>query len=289
MAFIEVLFLIIFWTWVLSAGFFLRNTVLPRAPVTINPAQFGLAVETVHFQATDGLQLEGWKIPGDPAQPWIICCHGLGSNRSDMLHLATSLHRAGFNLFLFDFRGHGGSAGLTTSFGWQEQRDLEGVLAFLGQQSEVPSTPYGLYGLSMGAAAALLVGARDERIGAIVADSPFTNLEESFGQHLSLMYPMLPRIPFIWFINTAYKLRYGIWPVQVAPQESLMMLQSRQVSLIYGAQDTRMPPGGVERMLSRIPNRNNCLVVGEAGHLQAYAVHPDAYLDRLIQFFLKNL
>lgn len=289
MVLLEVLFLIVFWTWVVSAALFLRNTVLPRTPVTVHPSQLGLAAETVHFQATDGLQLEGWKLPGDPTRPWIICCHGLGSNRAGLLHIATSLHHAGFNLFLFDFRGHGGSAGLATSFGWQEQRDLEGALAFLGQQSEIPSTPYGIYGISMGGAAALLVGARDERIGAIVADSPFTNLEESFSRHLTLMYPILPRIPFIWFVNTTYKLRYGLWPAQVAPQDSLTTLQARPVSLIYGSRDGRMSPGGIDRMLSCIPNRNKCLVVGEADHLQAYAFNPDTYLNHLVQFFRRNL
>ena len=182
MTLLEVIFLVVFWTWALSAILFLRNTVFPRLPLPNEPAQFGLEAETVRFPSLDGLELEGWKIPGDPASPWLILCHGMGSSRSDLLDIATGLNRRGFNLFLFDFRGHGGSQGRTTSFGWREQRDLEGALSFLGHQTDVPERPYGIYGISMGAVVSILVAARDERLGAVAADSPYTNLEDSLGR-----------------------------------------------------------------------------------------------------------
>ena len=78
---LEVCFLIIFWSWVASAVWFLRMTFLPRLPLTQTPEAFHLPSETVKFTATDGLPLVGWKIPGHPNRPWIILCHGLGTNR----------------------------------------------------------------------------------------------------------------------------------------------------------------------------------------------------------------
>ena len=285
---LEVIFLAVFWTWVVAAVLFLRNTVLPRLPITVTPQQFSLPFETVQFQATDGMPLEGWKIPGRPAGAWIIFCHGLGSNRADLLDIAAGLHKAGFNLFLFDFRGHGGSGGRTTSFGWQEQRDLEGALVFLGQQPEIPERSYGVYGISMGGSVALMLASRDERIGAIAVDSPYTNLEESLGRHLSLMYP-LPRIPFLGFILSTYRLRFGVWPRQVSPEESVTRLGSRPLLLIQGGLDPRMPLQGANAMAAKATGPKELWVIEGAGHLEGFSANPTAYCTRLGKFFRASL
>ena len=285
---LEVIFLAVFWTWVACAFLFLRNTVLPRLPISDTPARFNLPFDMVQFQATDGLRLEGWKIPADPASSWIILCHGVGSNRADLLDIAAGLHKAGLNLFLFDFRGHGGSAGATTSFGWQEQRDLEGALVFLGQQPDVAERPYGVYGISMGGSAALMVAARDERIGAIVVDSPYTNLEESLGRHLSLLYS-LPRVPFLWFVLSTYRLRFGIWPRRASPEECVSRLGRRPLLLIQGARDSRTPAQGAKAMVAKATGPKDLWVIEGAGHLEGFAANPPMYLTRLRKFFRTNL
>jgi hypothetical protein len=74
---LEVVFLVVFWAWLFAACLFLRNTVLPRAPIFQTPEQLGLSAQLVDFKASDGVRLQGWTIAGDPARPWIIFCHGL--------------------------------------------------------------------------------------------------------------------------------------------------------------------------------------------------------------------
>ncbi len=286
---LEVVFLIIFWTWACSAILFLRNTFLPRLQIAQTPELFGLPSETVHFTASDGLRLEGWKIPADPRRPWILLCHGVGSNRSDLLEIASGLHAARFNLFLFDFRGHGGSTGRATSFGWQEQRDLEGALAFLGQQPDVPARPYGVYGISMGAATALMVAARDERIGAVAADSPYNRLDKTLERHLELMYPVVPKAPFFWFIQATYRLRFGVWPRRVSPEDSASRLNRRPLLLIQGAQDPRTPLAGTRGILANATGPKALWVIEGAGHLEGFSLNPQVYLARLVDFFNSSL
>ena len=287
---LETAFLILFWTWAGSSILFLWNTFLPRLPITRTPESFGLRAEVVQFEATDGLPLEGWKIPtDDPTQPWIILCHGLGSNRSDLLDIAVGLHQASFNLLLFDFRGHGGSAGRITSFGSREQRDLEGALACLGQSSEVPARPYGVYGISMGGAVALMVAARDERLGAVIADSPYANLEQTLGHHMRLLYPWLPSIPFLWLIATTYRLRFGTWPRHVAPKQSVAQLSPRAWMLIHGSQDHRMPVTEARALFEASGEPKELFMVDGANHLEGFAMDPAKYLQRLIRFFQKHL
>ena len=286
---LELAFLVVFWSWVAVALLFLRNTVLPRMPLVHTPADCHLLSETVRFEATDGLGLEGWKIAGEPSRPWIILCHGLGSNRSDLLDIAAGLHAAGFNLFLFDFRGHGGSGGRTSSFGWQEQRDLEGALAFLSRQPDVPPQPYGLYGISMGAAVALMVAGRDDRIGAVAAEGPYTNLAESISRHLRLMSPWLFTAPFHWLVFATYRIRFGVWPGRISPEESLNRLSPRPLFLIQGAEDPRMPLAWTRRMFTKAREPKTLWVIQGAGHLEGFALEPSAYLTRLAQFFDSSL
>ena len=284
----EVVFLIVFWTWALSALLFLRHTFLSRLPVLQAP-ELQLPAQTVQFRATDGMSLEGWMIPGQRHQPWIILCHGLGTNRADLLDVGTGLHEAGLNLLLFDFRGHGGSEGRTTSFGWREQRDLEGALAFLGQQPEIPARPYGIYGISMGGSVALMVAGRDERIGAVAVESPYTNLEESIGRHLTLLYPWVPKVPCQWYVLATYRVRFGVWPRHVSAERGVRGLHGRPLLLIHGADDPRMPLDRITSMFAEAPQPKTLWVVESGGHLGAYALNPQGYLDRLTQFFRASL
>lgn len=224
-----------------------------------------------------------------PEHPWIILCHGLGANRSDLLEIADGLRAEGFNLLLFDFRGHGTSSGRTSSFGWAERRDLEGALAYLGSQPEVPVRPVGVYGISMGASVALLVAADDERIGVIVADSPYRSLEASIARHMKLLYPWLPRWPFVPMALATYRLRFGVWPGAVSPEHGVAALGSRPLLLINGAEDPRMPADEIRTMAARAHGPVTTWVVPGADHLGAYHHNPRAYVDRLVGVFRSGL
>ena len=285
---LEIVFLTVFWAWVFAAALFLRNTILPRLPITASPEQFSLPFELVRFHSTDGIPLEGWKIPGQPGQPWLILCHGLGANRADLLEIAQQLHAATFNLLLFDFRAHGGSGGRVTSFGWREQRDLEGALAFLGQQPDIPAKRYGVYGLSMGAAVALMTAARDERLAAVVADSSYANLEDALGRHMTLLYPV-PKIPLLWFVLATYRLRFGIWPRDVSARDGAARLSPQAVLLIHGSGDTRNPLTGTEQIFTAASEPKELWVIDGAQHLEGYGLDPQAYRDRLLRFFQTHL
>ena len=284
-----VVFLVLFWTWVLTAVLLLRNTLLPRFPVTIASQQLGLSAQTVTLKASDGMRLEGCKIPGDPQRPWIIACHGLGSNRMDLLEVTGGLHQAGFNLLLFDFRAHGGSDGRVTSFGWREQRDLEGALAWLSSQPDIPTRPYGVYGISMGGSVALMVAARDERIGAVAVDSPYTSLEDSLGRHQRLLYPWLPTQPILSFVLATYRLRFGVWPSDVSPLRSVERLAPRPLLIIQGAEDVRMTLDGARQLYAAAAGPKQFWAVKGAGHLEVFSLDPDSYRGTLVSFFESSL
>ena len=284
MAFLETLSLIIFWTWALCAFLFLSNTFLPRRPLAGSPSAWQLPYEPVRFQATDGVWLAGWKIARDPQQPWIILCHGLGTNRADMLDIAAGLAQAGQNPLLFAFRAHGESQGRVTSFGWAEQQDVHGALAFLGKQPDVPERPYGILGISMGGAVAIMVAAGDERIGAVAVDSSYTDLDASIRHHLKLAYH-LPSNPFGWFAGSAYRLRFGVWPSRMAPIHAIARISPRPILIIQSETDPRLPPDQTRALIETAREPKHLWITPGTEHLGAYRSDPESYRRRLLEFF----
>ena len=228
---------------------------------------------------------DGWVIRTEAERPWIILCHGVGSNRSNLLLVASGLHEAGLNLLLFDFRAHGTSGGLQTSFGWREQRDLEGALAYLSHQPDVAARPYGVYGSSMGGAVALLVAARDERIGAVAVESPYANLEETISRHLTLMYPVASNVLCRWLVLATYRIWFGVWPRRVSPESSVARLAPRPLLLIHGDQDVRIALASLRRLYERAGDPKARWVIQGAGHLEGLEADPRAYVERLAGFF----
>jgi len=281
---LDVLFLLIFWTWVVTGALFLRNTFLPRMPIQMTPDAVGLSYEPVRFRSTDGLWLSGWKLTADLQAPWIIICHGLGTNRADLLDVAAALVQAGYNVLTFDFRAHAESQGKVTSFGWREQRDLEGALAFLGSLPDMPERPYGVYGVSMGGAVAIMVAARDERLAAVAVDSIYSDLEESIAHHLKLLY-RLPRVPFSLFAGSAYRLRFGVWPRRMSPVSVIGQISPRAVLVVQGDGDPRVPLAQGQALFQAAGEPKDLWVIQGTEHLASLRTDPAAYMRRLVAFF----
>ncbi|MHB1837665.1 MAG: alpha/beta hydrolase [Solirubrobacteraceae bacterium] len=123
----------------------------------------------VGFQATDGVWLAGWYVPGRNGAA-VILLHGSHDTRSDTLPYLRLLHAAGYAVLAFDARGHGQSQGQTNALGWYGARDVAGAVRFLERQPGVDARRIAALGLSMGAEEALRAAATGVPLSAIVAD-----------------------------------------------------------------------------------------------------------------------
>jgi pimeloyl-ACP methyl ester carboxylesterase len=126
----------------------------------------------VQFTVPGEGEREGWFFPGLRSAPVIILCHGYQSQRGDTLTLATPLQENQFNVFVFDFSGHGQAHGSTT-LGPQETKEVLAAIAAMAQRTDVDRNRIGLWGANMGAYAALAAAAADRRIRALVVDSVY--------------------------------------------------------------------------------------------------------------------
>src|SRR6266568_4482580 len=102
----------------------------PRVFLDDDPKRHDLSYVDAAFMSDDGVPLAGWWIDAarlprgiDPelAEDWgkrtVMLCHGVGSAKERQLDLAKYLAARGFNVLVFDFRGHGESGGNFISYG----------------------------------------------------------------------------------------------------------------------------------------------------------------------------
>jgi alpha/beta superfamily hydrolase len=105
--------------------------------------------------------------------PAVCICHGIPAGISEEKkdggypELAGRMCREGFAVFIFNFRGTGESGGNFDLAGWA--RDLEAVIDYLWELSELERAHLSLLGFSGGAAIAIYVAANDKRVSCVAA------------------------------------------------------------------------------------------------------------------------
>jgi uncharacterized protein len=129
------------------------------------------------FPLADGTTRDGWFFPGRRAAPTVVLCHGYLSQRTDALTLVTALQESQFNVFLFDFMGHGTSPGVTT-LGYRERQELKSAVQALSTRDDVDPEHFGLWGVDMGGYVALEEASSDSRISAVIVDDAYPDPRE---------------------------------------------------------------------------------------------------------------
>jgi len=247
------------------------------------PAEYGLAYEDVTLTTSDGLKLAAWHIPNEAGRGTVIYCHGHLNHRGQMLDQAAFLHEHGFGGVLFDFRRHGDSEGDLTTFGYYEWRDVQAALRYaIDNRGE--GEPVILWGVSMGAATALLTAAEESGIDAVIAESSFYAASETLRSDLKRMFG-LPTVPFGFLTGTITELRVGIEIDSLDIGRAASGLRDVYVLLVGGTADRRMPLSNNERLYELIPGtKKDLLVVDGATHGDIWEMGREVYGDKILQF-----
>jgi uncharacterized protein len=253
----------------------------------ISPADEGLPYEDISFRTGEGLNLRGWYLPPPPEgtdrAPAIAYGHGNATDRRQWLPVALAVHEAGFAQLLFDFTGRGESDGEVITLGAHEAGDLRSALDALAARPEVDPLRLAVGGRSMGAVAAIYLGADDARVKALVLDSPFADLGAVVdrviaGYHLpaSLVRPLLFRV-------AGWRAHYQ--PRAVRPIEAIAKVKA-PVLLFHGEKDTLIPFDDARAL--KVAAGGPFTLVPLPG-LDHNSPRPSAYQDRIVSFLKQSL
>lgn len=260
-----------------------------RRSVDMTPAALGLKYENISFVSkTDHIILKGWMVTAPENRRTVIIAHGYGRNRLQddvpLLPVIASLVKNGSNAVLFDFRNSGESGGHITSIGLFEVLDLLGAIDFVRSHPEW-NQQIVLYGFSMGASTALVAASLDPSVAAVIADSPFADLEGYLRENLSV-WTNLPAVPFNTMILSITPLLTGLDISHMSPLASIQSYGSRPVLLIHGEADSDIPINNSEQLLEKHRHAQLFRVPG-AVHVGSFRQNQDRYLEEVNRFLEK--
>ena len=264
-------------------------TAAERNPQEDYPRNYGLVAEDVEFTVRDGdLRLRGWYIQGNEGAPHLIFVHGLSNVRSGdyAVELAVRLVGLGYNILMFDLRGHGSSEGSQVSGGYYERWDVWGAYDYLVHRRGAVEGKIGLMGYSMGGVTAILSAVDEPGIRAVVADSPFATASELIAQEAARKTPF-PKWTMPIFIPTVKLMGKGIYGIDIGALNAVKTVARLDfpVLIIHGAQDERVPVDHGERVAAAGRGGTILWITDNEGHVDSFKAYPDEYTRRVDAYF----
>jgi alpha-beta hydrolase superfamily lysophospholipase len=255
-------------------------------PNTTDPRDVSPDVRAWSARTADGLTLRGWYCPTPEKRRLIVLVHGMGGSLDEMAGIGHDLHAEGYDVLLFDLRGHGSSDRSRLTMGARERVDLRAVLDWANRQG-YSSDRVGWLGWSMGASTVLMEAAQNAKIQAVVLDSPFGNLPELLDRQLT-QHSHLPKV-FNPGILTAARLAFGVRTDNLIPIRSARQWGTRPMLLIHGKDDSIVPFPQAQALAREVGKSCQTVFLPGVEHVGAYRSRPDRYISRVDSFFDRNL
>jgi len=110
---------------------------IPGRELLAAPDAVGLDYEDITLEASDGVSVHGWFVPGNSSRV-LLYFHGNAGNISHRLYSIKEFHDLGLSVFIIDYRGYGQSSGKPSEQGLY--RDGEAAWRYLaGERGIAPS------------------------------------------------------------------------------------------------------------------------------------------------------
>jgi uncharacterized protein len=170
----------------LFIGLFLINFSLlalnPSRTYEYTPADFGINFEEVSIKTDDNLTLKGWMfLPEKTSYEMVIISHDGDGNMGDVIELASQFMSMGYNVLTYDYRGYGESDDFEIKNKFfiysQFATDITAAIDYVKKYHSKCRKVF-LYGKGVGAGLSIGVGTQKSVITKIIADSPYSTLED---------------------------------------------------------------------------------------------------------------
>jgi fermentation-respiration switch protein FrsA (DUF1100 family) len=241
----------------------------PDKKVYGTPDQQGLKYEAVTFKSEDGTKLSGWFVPAttSPVLGTVIHYHGNAQNMTAHFSFVSWLPKEGFNVFVFDYRGYGQSAGSAKRKGIHE--DSVTALNYIKSRTDIPRNKLLVFGQSLGGANAIdaVATVGIEGICGVVVDSAFYSYKD-------IAKDKAPGFLVDMAIGDDFS------PGPLAPR-----LSPIPFLVIHGTSDSVVPYAHGKRLYQSAQEPKFLWTVQGAGHTEALSTYGKTYQPKLLAFF----
>jgi len=170
----------------------------PKRPYVVTPESFsqisGRAIKVTdeNWANADGGRSRGWLLKGAEGAPAVVLLHRYTGDRSWLFNLGVKINETtNFTILWPDLRGHGENPLVkSTTLGGREGDDLVAALEFLRalkseNKKNLVGESFGVYGVELGAYAALKAAKRSSEIKVLVLDSVTRSPDELLNTAVS--------------------------------------------------------------------------------------------------------
>jgi len=241
----------------------------PDRTIDQTPDQVGLHYENINLTTSDGVNINGWFVPGENlaedahvTQFTVLFFHGNAGNISHRLEKIGIFRDLGVDTFIIDYRGYGRSEGQPNEQG--TYHDAQAAYEYLTQQRKLAPRSIVAYGESLGCAIAADLASKVEVRGLV--------LEEGFSSTGDVGQGMFPFLPVRYLVRNKYN-TVGKLPGIHIP---LLIFHSREDTLIDFSHAQR---------LFAAANEPKEFVELHGGHNDAFEVSALTYRAALSKFF----
>lgn len=250
------------------------------------PKQAQIDYEEVEFLSRDGIRLTGWFFPAKGSSqrkpaPTVIQFHGNAENMTSHFFSLFWLTEAGYNLFVFDYRGYGRSDGTPNQAGVY----LDAVSAIEYIQSRMPAqknkADIVLYGQSLGGAvlARAIEGVRDRsRLSAVI-------IECSFHSYREIAQDVLSRF---WMTYLFQPLAHVLISDEYSPERSFEKISPIPLLIIHGEKDRMVPSSFGKKIFELAQEPKDLWLIPEAAHMDSLFVSQGRNRLQLVEWLKKN-
>lgn len=253
-------------------------------PVDLDPKLVSADASAWSIRTRDEVTLRGWYLPTEGHRRLVVMVHGMGESWDRMAGLGHDLHEKGYDVLLFDLRGHGRSDPHRLTMGRREREDIRSVLGWARAQGFTPDR-IGWIGRSMGGSILLMEAAENPEIRMAVLDSPFGDLPALLDRQLT-RHSHLPKAFNPGIVLAAHRV-YGVRTDDLVPIDSARRWGDRPMLLIHGEADSIVPVEQSRQLARRVGAACRSVFLPDVDHVRAYQNDRRSYVA-LVDGFLDD-
>ncbi|MBQ9198105.1 MAG: alpha/beta fold hydrolase [Clostridia bacterium] len=279
-----------------ALGFFLAKFSMSIRRQTLEQAR---AWQAEHYDIAwyDGLEKQDYTIQSDdgytlhvellrnpaPSDRYVLISHGYTDNRFGSLKYTRIYLELGFNVILYDLRGHGENEPTFCTYSIRESRDLDTLIR--DSRRRYPDAALvGIHGESLGSATSAACLRFKPAIDFVVADCGFSEITSVMQRGLRGMH--LPGC-LVHLVSLCARIRYGYWIHDMRPIDSLAD-NTVPMLFIHGEKDDFILPAHSQAMQKATKGYSEIHLIPGAGHAASVLTAPEDY-KRYVTDFLNKI
>lgn len=240
----------------------------PTRDEPATPATWNFKYEDVDFKSTDNTRLHGWFLPSKgnrESKGTVVFSHGNAGSVGHHIGFVMWLVEAGYNVFMYDYRGFGKSGGEVDRPGMLE--DVKSAFAYVAARPDVDAGKLVSYGHSLGGAksvTAIAVG-KIQGIKAVVIDGTFAS------------YQAMGRL-------IGGQLGADLITDELSPKDFIGKITGTPVLVIHGDHDEVVPFSQGKQLFDLANEPKTFFEVKDGGHGNSLARDNGAYRKRVLEW-----